>query len=396
MKNIFKVVTAALGVFCLASCGENVSKTNEVNFPGIGYGERDFVAIKDLNQHIVVGEKAQIPLDVMPANYSSKIVFESKNPSVVTVSDSGEMTAIAKGKTMVYVKTSDGALIGKVNVLVSKGDDSDVESTINSIKATYNDSSYVAPTKAHKREFSHEIYYQNGKVDHSYVSTEEIYFDVGKCYFMVSSDDIQTYTVDGGKEISSGKWIFQVQGMKLRMIHITDIAKTYLDFNIADPKYDDPVESIYDVLDMFFVQGRKIANDLLEDYSGKKDFMLFAPGFGSSGYEFHTDGNNNLFIGEKFSQQGRVETEDELDYLDMREGTTYTDTEDYKFFFDGASCSGYTIGAVYDYKVDNVPWKRDFLRSMQFDVDYQIEEYKALDDEMKLAGWTKVTNLYDL
>lgn len=396
MKNIFKLVTAALGVFCLASCGENVSKTNEQSFSGVGYQERDYVAIKDLNKHIVVGKKDQITLDTLPQNFNSKIVYESKDTSVVTVSDSGELTAIARGKTRVLVKTSEGVLIGKVNVIVSDGTNKDVVSTISSINAVYNDSSYAPKTKAYKREYSYETYLQNGAPHHSYSSFEEIAFDAENCYFMVSSDDLQTYTLNGAREISSGKWIFQVQGMKLRMVHITDTIKSFLDVNIAFDRYDNPLIAMYDVLDMFFVSGREVATDVLDDYSGKEDFLSFATSYGKAGYSFNADGNNNLFIGYKASTNGTVSISDELDYLDIPTDTTYKNNIDYRFLYDGASCSGYTIQAVYDYKLDDVPWKRDFMRSCVLDGDFEVEEYKAKPEDMVLQGWTQARTLYDL
>lgn len=397
MKKMYKLVTAALGVFCLASCGDKISKTNEESFSGVGYEERDYVAIKDLNKHVVVGQKDQIAIDTLPKNFNSKIVYESKNTDVVTVSGSGEITAIAKGRTNVLVKTSEGDLIGQVNVLVSDGTDANVEETITYISNAYNDSSYKAKTKAYKREYSYESYFQNGVTDHSYSSFEELAFDASKCYFMVSSDDIWTYTLNGGKELSSGKWIFQVQNMKLRMVHITDNIKSFLDVNIAFERYDDPLMAMYDVLDMFFVSGKKVATDLLEDFSGKKDFAMFSSSFGKAGYEFYADGKNNLYAAEKFSRSNQVvTTEEELDYYDIPAGTVYKDTEDYKFFYDGASCSGYTVGATYDYKIGDVTWKRDFLRSCEMESDFEIEEYRAKPDVMVLQGWTKAANLYEL
>lgn len=397
MKKTLKILTIALAAATLASCGETVSKTETTNIPGVGYSSRDYVSVMDLNKHIVVGQKDQINLDVMPDKYGSKITFESKDSGVVTVSESGELTAIARGKTQVHVKAEDGSVIAKVNVLVSDGKDTDVSSTMSTIKANYENPSYVAPKKAHRREYSEEVYYKNGVRDHSYQSYEDIYFDSSRCYFMVSSDDLYTYTAGGARELSGGKWIFQVQGMKLRMVHITDIAKTYLDFNIANEKYeDDFVLAIYDVLDMFFVSGKKIATDLLDDYSGKTDFMNAVDFFGEEGTAFYADGANNLFVDVSYSQNLKISTEDELKYVDIFEGTPYKETTNYHYLFENTSSAGFDLKSTYDYKVGDVPWKRNFVRSMQYDLDYEVEEYKANDEDMKLAGWTKVTSLYDL
>ena len=392
MNKIIKIVTGALSVFCLASCGNNVSKTEEKAFQGTGYVGGDFVAVKELNEHLILGEKGQLKLEGMPQSYLSQLTFESKDSGVVTVSATGELTPVAKGKTIILVKHPDGKVAAKVNVIVTGNDDKDVASTVTSIKNAYANPSYQEPTSCYKLEYSYENYYKDDVLHHGYTSFEECYYDKDSGYFMYGGDDIWVNTRGGAKELSSGTWIFTVLGYSTRMLHITDTAKNYFDFNSAKYSYANDV--IFDILDMFFVSGKKIVTDMMGIYAGKEDFDAFTT---DSSVTLRADGKNDFAARVSYTgQKGVVETEDELQYLDMYEGTEYVEDDDISVIYEGAKCTGYSINAVYKYTFENASWRRDFRRSMAFFDGYTPVDYDIDDKEMKDAGWAKVDNMYDL
>lgn len=401
MKHILKVITAALSVVCLTSCGDKVTKTSEQAFPGSGYQDSDFVAIKEFNERIALGEKGQIDLEGLPSKYLSNLTFTSKDPSVVSVSSSGELTGVGKGTTYVEVKYPDGRRLGKVNVIVTANDSTDVVDTIANITDDYADPSYEAPTKVHELEYSYEAYYKEGKVDHSSKSIEELYYNKDGAYFMVGGDDLYTYTADGASELAGGKWIFDVQDMNCRMMRITDTSKNYFDFNCGD--YDDDNQVIYDLLDMFFVSGRKIIDDLFDNYSGKDSFEWYTPFYPSEGMYAYADGKNDLYLGMEFftsrdeeDADNEVTAEDELVYFDIPAGTKYDDTTTIAYIYEGNKCNGMSIDVMMDYELDGVKWKRDFIRSELFDDEYEEEIYDGDDQKMKNDGWAKVDSMYDL
>lgn len=397
-NNLFKVITAALGIFTLASCGNNnVAKTEEKQIPGIGYSEKDYVGIAGLNKCLFVGETDNIDLDIMPEAYGSKIKFESSNKEIVDVSEKGVLTGVKEGLAIVTVKDEAGKLIGKVNVIVAKDDQTNTLSTINNIKAAYSGAGYSAPKKAHKLEYSYENYIRDGVLDHGYTSFEEMYYDRTSGIFMVGGNDIMTYTRGGDREVANGYWHFQVLGMKTRMVHITETVKNYYDFNSADygmSKY----RIIEDVLDMFFVSGKKIANDLLSDYSGKDDFLAYCDYYTKDeDIKCFADNDNNLFMNLSFEdEEGVVEVEDELQYLDMYEGTEYIADTAVSYVYESNKCNGFDIDATYDYTFDDSAWQRQFFRSMRFDNEYEPESFDFTEKEMKEKGYFKVDTMFDL
>lgn len=398
-NNLFKLITAALSVFTLASCGNsNVAKTEEKQIPGVGYSEKDYVGIVELNKCLFVGDTDQIELDMMPQAYGSKIKFESSNKEIVDVSDKGVLTAIKEGLVTVAVKDDADKLIGKVNVIVGKDDQDNALNTISNIKTAYLDAGYTAPKKAHKSEYSYENYIRDGVLDHGYTSYEEMYYDRSAGLFMVGGDDIMTYTRGGERELASGYWYFQVvSSMKTRMVHITDTVKNYYDFNSADygmAKY----KVIEDILDMFFVSGKKMINDLLVDYSGKEDFLAYCDYYTKDeGVYCYADNNNDLFMDLIFEdEEGVVEVEDELQYLDMYVGTEYIADTAVSYVYEYNQCVGFDIDATYDYTFEDSEWQRQFYRSIRFDNEYEPESFDFTDKEMKEKGFFKVDTMFDL
>lgn len=390
-----KILTGVLSVFCLTSC-TNYSKTDVKNIAGTGYVGGDYVAIKQVNHHIKVGEKSQITFESMPNNYASTLNYSSLNEQVATVNQTGEITAVSRGMTKVAVKRNDGSLLTYVNVLVTNKDSTDVSSTIQNIKNAYNSSSYAAPTKVHQIEYSYDEYAKEGVIDHGYYSFQEMYFDKDEGYFMITGDDLGIYTLGGNKELSSGTWIFEVISMyQTRMIHITDTVRNFYDFNSSGyglAKY----KVIYDILNMFFVSGQKIVTDLLDDYSGKSTFTS-ATKSSKSDYGFAADGQNDLFISYGESGiKGTVSTKEELDTFDIAAGTEYVQTYDADYIYQYNKCIGFNIFSDMTYMVGSDHWSRQFLRSEVFDEEYQPVLYEDEADDMKKAGWNLVDNYYEL
>ena len=389
-----KILTGVLSVFCLTSC-TNYSKTDIKNLPGTGYIGGDYVAIKQLNHHIKVGEKSQIIFESMPNNYASTLNYSSFNEQVATVNQAGEISAVSKGMTKIAVKRNDGSLLTYANVLVTNKDGSDVETSIQNIKNGYGPT-YVTPTKVHQVEYSYETYYKEGVSDHGYYSFQEMYFDKDEGYFMMSGDDLSSYTLNGNKELDSGIWIFEVLSLfKTRMIHITDTVRNFYDFNSSAyglAKY----QVIYDILDLYFVSGRKIAVDLMDDYGGKKTFVG-ATKSSSSEYVFAADGKNDMSISyTQGAYESTISTKDELETFDIPEGTKYIQDYDSEYLYQSNKCLGFNASSNFSYQIGSDNWNRVFYRSQVCDEEYKPVLYEDDEDDMKKAGWNKVDYYYEL
>lgn len=91
---------------------------------------------------LVVGEKAQITTTFSPENASNKVLYyTSTNPSVATVSDTGEVRALRKGTaTIVAVSDDNAAITDSVDIVVKNTDTMDLGM---SQITTFQDAGYV-------------------------------------------------------------------------------------------------------------------------------------------------------------------------------------------------------------------------------------------------------------
>ena len=79
------------------------------------------VALDKTSLELLVDSTAQLTATVSPDNAENKsITWKSSDTAVATVSDSGQVTAIAEGKASITVKTTDGGHTATCTVTVSK------------------------------------------------------------------------------------------------------------------------------------------------------------------------------------------------------------------------------------------------------------------------------------
>jgi len=96
MKNLFNLITATILLFSvLVSCKKNESVQS--------------VWISQKTLTLEVGKMATLTATIMPKNATNKTVqWESNNNDVATVNNSGMVTALTEGKTLIAVTTQDG------------------------------------------------------------------------------------------------------------------------------------------------------------------------------------------------------------------------------------------------------------------------------------------------
>lgn len=64
------------------------------------------------------GETVQLNAQVVPAEISQEVTFESSNPSVATVDADGKVTAVGNGTAVITVKTAVGTATAEITVKV--------------------------------------------------------------------------------------------------------------------------------------------------------------------------------------------------------------------------------------------------------------------------------------
>lgn len=392
-KRLLTLLASAVGVVSLSACGPKTvdSEVKSYDFEGLGYVENEYFAVNEYCYNLAVGGSKTIALESLPASYGEGVTYTSKDPSIVTVSETGVLTGVKKGFTDVVISSKGGEVSDKIKVTVSESASKEAaKSTIDSINAKYNDTSYVAPSKFLRREYSSESYSCEGELDHGNKSVEIMAYDVDQGYFFVEGP-YMTYKVPHGQpEVSDGKWIFYTinQGLYVRMIHVTSSAKNYYDLNTASYlTYDEAIKA---VLDMFFVSGRSIVEDALEGYSGKEDFSQFA---GFSGSKFSLVDDNSLYITYDEANSGEVvDTDDELNYYDIYADTVYSYTYHQESLYANNLCHALTVDMTMSYKYQEKNWERKFTRSQYYEGEFETPRVQ----DPKNNGYKLVDSIYDL
>ena len=389
---------SAVAILSLSACAKKGSdllpdgKYGETDFPGKGYSDRDYIALKHLLVNVKAGESKQLDVETYPSSYAlSSLEFVSKNASVATVDASGVVTGVSNGVADIEVKAKDGSFSNNVRVVVSsKSSAASSQAVIDSINAKYNDASYKAPTKLIRYEYSVESYECEGVRDHATESYEVMAYDASEGYFFVEGPSAYFKTPGGAPEVKDGKWIFYPinQGIKTRLIHITSTSKNYFDINTAayGGDYD---HIIRDIMNFFFVSGEKILTNLLENFEGKSnwkyigdsDTNVFAVDSSSILYELVENGSNQV-----------VSADDEINYYDIPADTVYSYTFDEYILNQNARSRAVDINMTMFYQRDGKDWTRTFLRSQLFDDDFEVVKIQNPKDN----GYQAVDSIYDL
>ena len=398
MKKHLTLLMSAVAILSLSACAKKGSdllpdgKYGETDFPGKGYSDRDYIALKHLLVNVKAGESKQLDVETYPTSYAlSSLEFVSKNASVATVDASGVVTGVSNGVADIEVKAKDGSFSNNVRVVVSsKSSASSSQAVIDSINAKYNDASYKAPTKLIQYEYSVESYECEGVRDHAMESYEVMAYDAEEGYFFVEGPTAYFKTPGGAPEVKDGKWIFYPinQGIKTRLIHITSTSKNYFDINTAayGGDYD---RIIRDIMNFFFVSGEKILTNMLDNFEGKSNFKyidnsdtnVFAVDSSSILYELVENGSNQV-----------VDADDEINYYDIPADTVYSYTFDEYILNQNARSRAVDIDMTMFYQRDGKDWTRTFLRSQLFDDDFEVVKIQNPKDN----GYQAVDSIYDL
>lgn len=403
MKKISSLLTAIIGITCLASCGSEPTfeaTTEEKDFAGISYTDNDYFGFGKLYYHVEVGEKTQVEIDSVPVSYGrDQIKFKSLNESVASVSETGEVTGKAKGIADIAVSTLDDKVLGKVRISVSNNpSEEETNQTIENLQAIYADPGYKTSRKFSLIESSSDYYSTGGVRQYGSVDTTKWVVDLDEGY--ISLDDAyKSFDTAGGIEtISHVKYTFYIYsyGGYTRMLSVRPTGKAFYDLNtyayLDETKYADPyAQIIYDLLDMWFTSGKKMVTDMISDYEGKsalEDLQKYG------GFVAKAINNNSLHYTYEESGSDTTTPEDELEYMDIPAYTPYT----YSYTQEEILSAGHGLGyntcltEKFHNDLDGKDWERTFSRTKLFSADV---EYEKVTDPKK-AGYAEAETIYDL
>ena len=403
MKTKFlSLLVSAVGIVALSACAKNGGtvtddsfipangKYEEFDFRSPGYLDNDYFALKHLIYDLFVGESKQIVIDTLPTGYAtSSLVFSSKDESVVTVDQTGKLTAVSKGIADVEVKSQDEAVSSFVRVVVSSPTtQEDSEDVITAFNNAHDELGYA--NKVLRYEYSEELYSCEGVLDHGTKSFELMGYDAAQGYFFVEGPSLYFKTPGGTPELANGKWIFYPinQGVMTRLIHITPTAKNYFDINTAN--YESYDRIIRDIMNFFFVSGEQIMDNLLDAYDGAEDFNDF---LGYSTTQLFGVNDNSLFYKYTEARNNRVvSADDEINYYDIPADTVYNYEYQQNTIYSAGRALGLDVTLTFFYERDGKNWTREFNRSQLFESDFDTTKIQNPKDN----GFQEVDSIYDL
>ena len=398
MKKLVTLLTTGIAIVALSACGKKGNdllpdgKYDNFDFRGEGYLDKDYIALKNLFINLKAGDVQQLDIETFPTQYAlNSLEFISSNPSVATVDEKGNVTAVAQGMSDIEVRARDGSFSNNVRVVVSSETTATASApVINSIKEKYNSASYQSPTKVIRYEYSVEEYACEGVRDHAMESYEVMGYDKETGYFFVEGPTVYYKTPGGEPEVKDGKWIFYPinQGIKTRLIHETPTSKAFYDINTA--AYDSYDKIIRDVLNFFFVSGEQILTNFMDDADGKADFNDLVGRAATTLYA--VDDDSMVLRYDESNSNQVVSAEDEIDYYDIPAGTIYSYDYHQTIINTNNRTRGVDIGLSMYYELNDKNWTRNFIRSQLIDNDFEYEKVKNPSDN----GYTEVTSIYDL
>ena len=364
---------------------------------------KEYFAVSPINLNMVVGGSEQLDVLSIPSAYSGdNLKFVSSDSSIVEVDSNGLVSAKAKGLAEIEVSTSDGN--GKETVYVSVNEKIANTAGAEKLKekgAAYRDASYQKASKVWVHELVQQTYKEGKDAFNHQAYVEDIIFDKENGYFEVYSDDIEIKKPDGSTSVSSGRWIFFVdqETFDTYLLHDTGVSKSYLEVHsqkyLGKPAY----QVIYDILDMFFVSGKSIVTNYLDDVDGvgvydtdDSNFIDCALNDYSNAKEaIYAPNDDDLYCHLEITDSGDkavISPAEELS-IDIPAGTSYVDVTSVDAFIKGNHVLGYDVKSVMTFTLDEVECERTFMRQQHHILDFDIE----LPD---LSKYGKVDSMYDL
>ena len=362
---------------------------------------KEYFAISNFNMNLVVDEEAKINIDAIPEAYEKEgLSFVSKDPEIVSVDAQGNVKALKKGITQIEVSSLDKQAHEVVDVSVNEAiEKADGVTLLRAKAASMKEEGYQRTSKLQVHEFVRQTLTVDGKDVNSASYVEDIIFSKDDAYFEVYSDDIEIKTADGSVSVSSGRWIFFVdqESYDTYLIHDTPTEKNYMEVHtqkyLGKPAYT----ILYDILDMFFLDGKDIVTDSFDDVDGVGLFdddeglvtSCAINDYSNATEELFSPNGEDIYTHVCITQTDDVITPREEYRIDIPAGTVYDEDGHYYIFIEGNRVKSFDIVADMRFTYEGKPTTRTFVKNQKYITDFEVT-YPAL------ANYTLVDSIYDL
>ena len=388
-------------VLSLSGCGDKTTTFDKkVEFESIPSNiqlSNDYFSPATFNLNVVVGQKSSIGVTAIPDSFAKEATYKSLDESIATVDANGIVSGIKKGYTKIEVSTKDGSRKEVVDVIVSESvTNAQALTILNNVYDNSQKGSYVKDDVIWCHEIVQQDMLRNGKVYNSAQYIEELaYVNHGTdTYFYITSEDMYVKTEDGAPEVANGTWRFYVDydSYVTYLLHEMNGVKRYMELNTQSYMGQPRMNVLLDVLDMFFVAGRSIVTDMMEDASGEKemgpkgtitDCLMNSYSNVKQAY-WSSNGTDDLYAKVELTfEDSKITTQEEFD-IEIPAGTPYTAIDRTEYHFVNDRVNGWNYYSDLSFELDGAPCDRIFTKSTRYDRSFECEypdlkEYQSVD-----------------
>mgnify|MGYP003309988296 FL=1 len=393
-------------VLSLSACGGEKTTTfdKKVEFQSIPSDIKltnNYFSPSTFNVNVGVGQKVAVDVAAIPDSFAKEATFKSLDETVATVDASGNVTGVKNGSTKIEVSTKDGLRKEVVDVIVSEAvTNANALTILNKIYDNSQKPDFVKDDVLWCHEIVEQNMLRNGIVYNSAKYIEELAYVATNTdtYFYITSEDISVKTENGAPEVAQGTWRFYVdqESYVTYLLHEVGLAKRYIELNTQSYMGQPRINVLLDVLDMFFVAGRSLVSDMMDDAYGTKEM-------GPSGTV--TDCLMNSYSNVKQShfkvndeelysnlelnfEDQKIKNEEEFD-IEIPAGTVYNSIDRTEYHFAKDRVNGWNYYSDISYEVDGVPHDRIFTKSTRYD-----RSFECVYPDLK--AYQQVDSIYDL
>ena len=320
-----------------------------------------------------------------------KVTWVSSEPSVASVDDSGLVTALSEGVTIIKATSEAGkeatcrVVVNNTNVLLSQA----AKSAKKILETQRSDSFEPVSTLCLVEEYI-ATKSRDGVVISQSKFDQNMWASVNNAYFRITSNDEDIKTSGGSVVPSYTSYIFYTTNDYLSYVFCNSDGKNNymsLDQAFLVDLGKSPFDGLSEILQSFFVAGSSIMTRQFEDILGQDKLDN---GYGSPKYKGSLGEDSGEFAFNQVSTSGgRISAADEAD-MGIPAGTIVQITDDIRYLWEDNLLSAKLIDEKITYELDGHSYVEQYIVNYYF----QGRNVELLWPEMQ--SYSLVDSIFDL
>lgn len=337
-------------------------------------------------------ETLQLSVSPLPKKAATgTIVWASSNSGVASVNQSGLVTAVSQGETVITATSANGktakctVVVNDTNILPSK-----VSTAATNILTAQASSEFEAVNTVALEEVYSSTSQVDGVVKSRSVASQKMWASVDKSYFRITSNDEEIKTNGGSVVPSSTAYIFYTTAQYHSYLFCNSDGKAnymFLNQSYLRDEGKSQFQALGEVLQSFFVAGSSIMTRQFTNVIGNKELTS---GYSGAIYKgtLGADSGSIAYTTQSV-QQGKASASI-AESLDIPVGVYVTITDSERYLFKDNLLLSESITEVIEYEYGG----ESHVEEIKIEYYYQGRNVELLWPETK--NYTKVDSIFDL